>query len=56
MEIIILKSAESVAAMAGELVAELLRVRPAAVLGLATGSTQLSLYRNLVEKYLKGDI
>ena len=56
MEIIILKSAESVAAMAGELVAELLRVRPAAVLGLATGSTQLSLYRNLVEKYLDGDI
>jgi glucosamine-6-phosphate deaminase len=56
MEIIILKSAESVAAMAGELVAELLRVRPAAVLGLATGSTQLSLYRNLVEKYLAGDI
>jgi len=56
MEIIILKSAESVAAMAGELVAELLRVRPAAVLGLATGSTQLSLYRNLVEKYRDGDI
>jgi glucosamine-6-phosphate deaminase len=56
MEIIILKSAESVAAMAGELVAELLRVRPAAVLGLATGNTQLSLYRNLVEKYRDGDI
>ncbi len=56
MEIIILKSADSVAAMAGELVAELLRVRPAAVLGLATGSTQLSLYRNLVEKYRVGDI
>ncbi len=56
MEIIILKSADSVAAMAGELVAELLRVRPAAVLGLATGSTQLSLYRNLVEKDLDEDI
>ena len=56
MEIIILRSAESVAAMAGELVAELLRVRPAAVLGLATGSTQLSLYRSLVEKYRDGDI
>lgn len=56
MEIIILKNAESVAAMAGELVAELLRVQPTAVLGLATGSTQLSLYRNLVEKYQDGDI
>jgi glucosamine-6-phosphate deaminase len=56
VEIIILRSAESVAAMAGELVAELLRVQPAAVLGLATGSTQLSLYRNLVEKYRDGGI
>jgi len=56
MEIIILKNAESVAAMGGELLAELLRVRPAAVLGLATGSTQLALYRQLVEKHLAGDI
>ena len=52
MEIMILKNAESVAAMAGELVAELLRVQPAAVLGLATGSSQMSLYRHLVEKHL----
>lgn len=56
MEIIILKNAQQVAHTAGELVAELLRVRPAAVLGLATGSTQLALYRHLVEKYLQGDI
>lgn len=48
MEIIILDSADSVAAMGGELVAELLRVQADAVLGLATGSTQLSLYRQLV--------
>ncbi|MBT8074366.1 MAG: glucosamine-6-phosphate deaminase [Xanthomonadales bacterium] len=56
MEIIILKSAASVAAMGAELVQELIRVRPAAVLGLATGSTQLSLYQELVERYLNGEI
>jgi len=56
MEIIIHKNAESVAAMGGELVGELLRMRPAAVLGLATGSTQLAVYRHLVEKYMEGSI
>jgi len=56
MEIIILKNAEKVAAMGGELVAELLRVSPAAVLGLATGGTQLALYRILVAKCHAGEI
>jgi glucosamine-6-phosphate deaminase len=42
--------------MGGELVAELLRVSPAAVLGLATGGSQLALYRELVEKYQAGEI
>ena len=56
MEIIILKNAESVAATGGELVAELLRVRPDAVLGLATGSTQLSLYRRLVKQHLESGL
>lgn len=56
MEIIILKNAGNVAAMGADLVAELLRARPAAVLGLATGNTQLALYRHLVKKYLDGDV
>ena len=56
MEIIILKNSENVAAMGGELVAELLRVSPAAVLGLATGGTQLALYRTLAAKHLAGEI
>ncbi|MGB5322026.1 glucosamine-6-phosphate deaminase [Lutimonas sp.] len=51
MEIIVLKDAEKVASLGAKLVSELLRVRPAAVLGLATGSTQLALYRQLVERY-----
>ncbi len=50
MEIIILKDTECVAVMGADLVAELLRVSPAAVLGLATGGTQLALYRKLVEQ------
>ena len=56
MEIIILKNAENVAAMGGELVAELLRVSPAAVLGLATGETPLALYRTLVAKHRAGEV
>ena len=56
MEIIILKNAENVAAMGGELVAELLRVSPAAVLGLATGGTQLALYRTLVARHRTGKV
>ncbi len=51
MEVIILKNAEIVATTAAELVSELLRVQADAVLGLATGSTQLALYRSLVEKH-----
>lgn len=56
MEIIILKNAERVAAMGGDLVTALLRVSPAAVLGLATGATQLALYRQLVAKHRAGEL
>jgi len=56
MEIIILKSADDVAAMGADLVGELLRTKPDAVLGLATGSTQLSLYRHLVQRHNDGNI
>ena len=54
MEIIILKDSDSVAAMGAELVAELVRVQPESVLGLATGSTPLALYQKLVEKHQAG--
>jgi len=56
MEIIILKDADSVAAFGGELVAGLLRVSPATVLGLASGGTQLALYHKLVAKHRAGEI
>lgn len=56
MEVIILKDAASVASMGAELVAELVGVKPDAVLGLATGSTPLSLYRELVGQYRTGTL
>jgi glucosamine-6-phosphate deaminase len=53
MEIIILENSQSVAETGGELIAELLRVQPKTVLGLATGGTPLSLYRQLVKQHLE---
>jgi glucosamine-6-phosphate deaminase len=47
MEIIIEPTAEAATAIAARLVAGLLREKPHAVLGLATGSTPLLLYREL---------
>jgi glucosamine-6-phosphate deaminase len=52
MEIIIQQDAESAAEMAARIFAELIRSKPKAVLGLATGSTPLPLYRKLVDRNL----
>ena len=52
MEIIIQPNAEAAAAVAARVVARLLREKPNAVLGLATGSTPLLLYRALVDMKL----
>jgi len=52
MEIIIQVDAESATAIAAEMIVRLLREKPNAVLGLATGSTPLRLYRSLVHKKL----
>jgi len=48
MEIIIQPTAEAATRIAARLVADLIREKPAAVLGLATGSTPLQLYRELI--------
>ncbi len=52
MEIIIQPTAEAASATAALMVARLLREKPDAVLGLATGSTPLLLYRELVQMKL----
>lgn len=56
MEVVILKNAEQVAIYAAELVGALLKSRSNAVLGLATGSTPLALYKRLVADYQDGKI
>jgi glucosamine-6-phosphate deaminase len=52
MEIIIRETAASATGIAARIIAKLLRDKPAAVLGLATGSTPLPLYRTLIEMNL----
>jgi len=52
MEIIIHSSPETSTQVAARIVARLLREKPAAVLGLATGSTPLRLYRVLINMEL----
>jgi glucosamine-6-phosphate deaminase len=52
MEIIIQPDAESAAEMAARIFAELIHSKPKSVLGLATGSTPLPLYRKLVDRNL----
>jgi glucosamine-6-phosphate deaminase len=49
MEIIIRETPESASLVAARIIAKLLRDKPDAILGLATGSTPLSLYRTLIE-------
>ena len=52
MEIIIQPTAEAATAIAARLLARVIREKPAAVLGLATGGTMELLYRELVAKKL----
>ena len=49
MEIIIQKTAEEGSAVGGRIVARLIKYKPAAVLGLATGSTPVMLYREMIK-------
>ena len=50
-EVIIQKDARSAAVAAGRLVARLVRDKPGAVLGLATGSSPVPLYRELIRMH-----
>ncbi|MBS3798748.1 glucosamine-6-phosphate deaminase [Pseudoalteromonas sp. BDTF-M6] len=56
MQIVILKDATAVAHYGGELFAAQLKKQPASVLGLATGSTPVTLYQNLIKLNQQGDI
>jgi len=56
MQVIIFDDAQQVAANAAEWVAELINKKSAPVLGLATGSTPISLYQQLVNKHKSGQL
>ena len=56
MEVIIQPNPSDVAQVAGRIVSRLLVNKPNAVLGLATGSTPVALYDNLVKAYREGSI
>jgi glucosamine-6-phosphate deaminase len=56
MEVVILPSAAEVARVAADAVGELLRRRPQAVLGLATGSSPLGLYDELARRCAEGTL
>jgi len=49
MEIIIQKTAEEGSAIGGRIVANLIKSNPEAILGLATGSTPVQLYREMIK-------
>ncbi len=48
MEVVIKETPEDMAKLAAELIAEVVRKKPRAVLGLATGSTPLGTYKELI--------
>jgi glucosamine-6-phosphate deaminase len=56
MLVIIRKDYEAVSEAAADIVAERLRKKPGMVLGLATGSTPLGLYRALVRRHVEGGV
>lgn len=54
MEVVILKTADDVATHGAALVETMLRVKPRAVFGFATGSTPIALYRRLAGRHREG--
>ena len=56
MEVIIQPTAKEASALASDIVARLIRSKPTAVLGLATGSTPVLLYKNLVARSRNGEL
>src|SRR5688500_17409357 len=56
MEVIVAKSASGMAVAAAREVAQVLNAKPNAVLGMATGSTPLGLYKELVRLHKGGEL
>lgn len=56
MDVVVVESAEEVAREAASRVTDLVRRHPTASIGLATGGTQLGLYRLLTDVYRRGQV
>jgi len=56
MEVMIVSSSDEVAQVAADILRDMLLHKPACVLGLATGSTPIALYGELVHRYQQGEI
>lgn len=56
MKIAVLESGERIASVAADMYCKLLADKPSAVLGLATGSSPVPLYDELVKRYKQGDV
>ena len=56
MEVIIQKDYQAISKVAARMVVEVLNSKPNAVLGMATGSTPLGLYQELVRMYQAGEV
>ena len=56
MKLIICKNYDEMSAAAAHIVADVMKADPACVLGLATGSTPVGMYKKLIEKNQAGEI
>ena len=56
MKLIICKNYDEMSAAAAHIVADVMKAEPACVLGLATGSTPVGMYKKLIEKNQAGEI
>ena len=54
MKVIVTKDYEEMSRVAADIVSQVIREKPDAVLGLATGSSPIGLYRNLIAMYDEG--
>lgn len=56
MKVIITENYEEMSKKAAEIVVDLLKTKPECVLGLATGTTPIGLYQNLIKAYKEGEV
>lgn len=56
MKVIVCKNYDEISRQAAELVAEQIKEKPDSVLGLATGSTPIGMYKKLIDMYKSGEI